>query len=100
MPHAAIRQARKDPSDNTFDLSRATFSLPAEDTKSRGAVLAYLEEALEPPDLENALRGEDKDLKCTPPLDPTVRALRGISVGAFADNYVGLFVFDLGEEFR
>lgn len=90
----------KTPSDNTFDLSRATFSLPAKDTKARGAILAYLKEALEPPDLEDAFCSKDKDLEGAPPFDPTVCALRSISVSAFADDYVGLFIFDLGEELR
>ena len=57
-----------------------------------------LEEALEPPDLEDALADDDAHLEDAPPLDAGVGALGGVAVGAFADDDVALFVLDLGEE--
>lgn len=73
--------------------------LPAQDPKALGTVLAYLEEALQPPDLEDALAGQDDHLEDAPPLDAAVGALCGVAVRSFAYDDVGLFVFDLGEEF-
>ena len=58
-----------------------------------------LEEALEPPDLEDALADDDTHLEDAPPLDTGVGALGGVAVGAFADDDVALLVLDLGEEF-
>lgn len=48
----------------------------------------YFEEPLQPPDLEDALPNQDSQLKYAPPLDPSVRALSSVAVGAFADNDV------------
>ena len=63
------------------------------------AGILYLEEALEPPDLEDALADDDAHLEDAPPLDAGVGALGGVAVGALADDNVALLVFDLGEEF-
>jgi len=59
----------------------------------------HLEEPLEPPDLEDAFSYQHAQLEYRPPLDARVGALGRVSVGALADHNVGLFVFDLGEEF-
>jgi hypothetical protein len=58
-----------------------------------------LEEALEPPNLEDALGDHDAHLEDAPPLDAGVGAFGGVAVGAFADDDVALLVLDLGEEF-
>lgn len=58
-----------------------------------------LEEALEPPNLEDALANDDSHLEDAPPLDAGVGALGGIAVRALADDDVALLVLDLGEEF-
>jgi hypothetical protein len=58
-----------------------------------------LEEALEPPNLEDALGDHDAHLEDAPPLDAGVGALGGVAVGAFADDDIALFVLDLGEKF-
>lgn len=58
-----------------------------------------LEEALEPPNLEDALANDDAHLEDAPPFDAGVGALGGVAVGALADDDVALLVLDLGEEF-
>lgn len=58
----------------------------------------YLEEALEPPDLEDADGTEDSELENTPPLDSGIGALGRVPVGALANNNVRLLVLDLGHE--
>ena len=60
---------------------------------------SYLEEPLQPPHLERALREQHAELEHAPPLDPTVCAFGGVSVDAFTDHDVGLLVFHLGEFF-
>jgi hypothetical protein len=62
--------------------------------------LAYLEEALEPPDLEEALANQYHELEDAPPLDARVGAFGSIPVYSFADNDVALLVLDLCDEFR
>jgi hypothetical protein len=73
--------------------------LPAQDSKALGTVLAYLEESLQPPDLKDAFADQDSHLEDAPPLYSSIRALGCISMGSFSDHDVGLFVFDLSEEF-
>ena len=58
-----------------------------------------LEEALEPPDLEDALADHDAHLEDAPPLDAGVGALGGVAVSALADDDVALFILDLSKEF-
>jgi hypothetical protein len=62
-------------------------------------VLAYLKEAFEPPNLEEALANEHHELEDAPPLDARVGALCSIPVYSFADNDVALLVLDLCDEF-
>lgn len=57
-----------------------------------------LEEAPQPPDLEEGLADDDADDEEVPPLDAGVCALGGVAVGALADDDVLLLVLDLGEE--
>lgn len=57
-----------------------------------------LEEATEPPDLEESLTNDDADDEHVPPLDTGVGAFGGIAVGAFADDDVRLLVLDLGKK--
>jgi hypothetical protein len=57
-----------------------------------------LEEATQPPDLEECLANNHSDDEHVPPLDTGVGALGGVAVGALADDNVGLLVLDLGEE--
>lgn len=57
-----------------------------------------LEEASQPPDLEQGLADDDANDKHVPPLDSAVGALGRVSVGALADDDVLLLVLDLGEE--
>lgn len=59
----------------------------------------YLEEALQPPHLEEALSNEYQKLKYAPPLDAGVCAFGSIPVYSFADDDVALFILDLGNEF-
>lgn len=59
--------------------------------------MTHLEESLQPPDLEDALPYKHAQLKYTPPLDPSVRALGCIPMRPFPDHDVGLLVFDLCE---
>jgi D-alanine-D-alanine ligase-like ATP-grasp enzyme len=73
-------------------------SVPGQDTETFLAAFAYLEEALQPPDLEDALADQDAHLEYAPPLHTTVGGLGCVAVDALAEDDVGLFVFDLGEE--
>lgn len=57
-----------------------------------------LEEASQPPDLEEGLANNDTNNEHVPPLDSAVCALGGVSVGALTHNDVLLFVLDLGKE--
>ena len=57
-----------------------------------------LEEAPQPPNLEEGLADDDADDEHVPPLDSVVGALGRVSVGALADDNVLLLVLDLGEE--
>lgn len=75
------------------------FSLPSQHAKALGTILAYLKEAFQPPDLEDTFTNQDSHLEHTPPLDSGVCAFCGVSVGSFAEDNIGLFVFDLSEEF-
>lgn len=72
---------------------------PAQNTMALGTVVAYLKEAFQPPDLEDTLANQDHHLEDAPPLDSGVGALCGVSVVSFAEDDIGLFVFNLGEEF-
>lgn len=58
----------------------------------------HLEEPLQPPDLEYALPNQDTQLKDTPPLHSSIRALCRIPVRAFSNYDVRLLVFDLRKE--
>jgi hypothetical protein len=57
-----------------------------------------LEEAAQPPDLEERFANNDANDEQVPPLDSGVCALGGIAVGALAEDDVLLLVLDLGEE--
>jgi len=82
---------------NPFDLQ--VNQLPAQNSKALGTVFPYLEESLQPPDLEDAFADQNSHLENAPPLDSGICAFCGISVGSFTDNDVGLLVLDLGKEF-
>ena len=56
-----------------------------------------LEEALDPPDLEDALADEQAQLEDAPPFYAGVCRFGSVAVGAFADDDVGLLVFYLGD---
>ena len=57
-----------------------------------------LEEAPQPPDLEDGLANDDANDKQVPPLDARVGALGRVAVCPLADDDVGLLVLDLGQE--
>lgn len=57
-----------------------------------------LEEAAQPPDLEDGLAGDDAEDEEVPPLDAGVGALGGVAVGTLAHDDVALLVLDGGEE--
>lgn len=59
----------------------------------------YLEEALQPPNLEHALSDQNAELEDTPPLDPRIGALGCVSVRPLPNNNVALLVLNLGYEF-
>jgi hypothetical protein len=84
-----------------FNLHGAKINTSAERAlvEAGSARVLDLEEALEPPDLEDALADDDAHLEDAPPLDAGVGALGGVAVGALADDDVALLVLDLGEEF-
>lgn len=83
----------------TTRLTCEGIQSPTQHAIAFGTVLAYLEEALQPPDLKDAFADQDTHLEHTPPLDSGVCAFCGVSVGSFAEDNVGLFVLDLGKEF-
>lgn len=58
-----------------------------------------LKEALEPPNLEDALANDHAELENAPPLHPRVRGLSRVAMCSLADDDIALFVLDLGEEF-
>lgn len=51
-------------------------------------MFAYLEEALQPPDLEDTVRNQDTHLERAPPLDTAVGALSGVTVDALTQDNV------------
>jgi hypothetical protein len=55
----------------------------------------YLEEALQPPHLENTLTNQHGKLEDAPPLYARVGALGRVPVYSLADNNVALLVLDL-----
>ena len=77
-------------------MLRSFFSRPSSSSTSHHPL--DLEEALEPPDLEDALGDEHADLDDTPPLDARVGALGRVAVHALAHDDVGLLVLDLGDD--
>jgi hypothetical protein len=77
---------------NSFDLSLQSAT---EDSVTHAFIAAYLKESFQPPDLEDAFAYEDTHLEYTPPLDSPVGAFSCVSVDAFAEDDVGLLVFDL-----
>ena len=83
----------------TYMARRINTSAERALVEAGSAGILDLEEALEPPDLEDALADDDAHLEDAPPLDAGVGALGGVAVGAFADDDVALLVLDLGEEF-
>jgi hypothetical protein len=92
--------------DNAFQTICLTYTPPNKNTSAERALVEAgsagildLEEALEPPNLEDALADDDAHLENAPPLDAGVGALGGVAVGAFTDDNVALLVLDLGEEF-
>ena len=82
----------------TTRLTYKSISLPAQDSIARATVLAYLEESLQPPDLEDTFTSQYTHLEDTPPLYSGIGALSGISVGSFPDNDIRLLILDLGKE--
>ena len=62
-------------------------------------MLAYLEEPLEPPDLEDTLADQDDELKDAPPLDARIGALSRVPVHSLANNDIALLVLDLCNQF-
>jgi hypothetical protein len=84
---------------NPFDLVQVNQP-PAQDSKARGTALAYLEEALQPPHLEDTLSHQDYHLEYAPPLDSAVCTLCRISMGPLANNNIRLLIPDLGKELR
>ena len=83
----------------TTRLTFESHQLPTQYAIALGTVLAYLKEAFQPPDLEDAFADQDTHLEHAPPLDSRVCAFCGVSVGSFAEDDIGLFVFDLSKEF-
>jgi hypothetical protein len=83
---------------NSLDLN--VNQLPAQDSKALSTVLAYLEESFQPPDLEDTFANQNDHLEDAPPFDSAVCAFCCVSVGSFTNDDIGLFVFDLSEEFR
>lgn len=65
----------------------------------RSAGVLDLEEAFEPPDLEDAFADQHAHLEDAPPFDPGVGRFGRVAVGALAHHDVALFVFYLGQEF-
>lgn len=57
-----------------------------------------LEEAAQPPDLEQRLAEDDANDKQVPPLDAGVGALGSVAVGPLSHDNVLLLVLDLGKE--
>lgn len=80
----------------TYAKRRHCNQLPAKHSESLFASFAYLEETLQPPDLKDALAEKDADLEDAPPFDAAVGAFGCVAVHSFAEDDVGLFVFDLG----
>jgi len=58
---------------------------PAQDSKALGTVLAYLEEAFQPPDLEDAFANQDNHLEDAPPLDSAIRAFCSVTMSPLTD---------------
>lgn len=81
----------------TYDHSHISpwFYFPSSASPPANLGHTYLKESLQPPDLKYALPNQNSQLKYAPPLDPTICAFGRIAVGAFADDDVGLFIFDL-----
>lgn len=65
--------------------------------KGKG-ICFYLEEAFEPPDLEDTLCDQDGELEDAPPFDAGIGTLGRVAVSTFAHDDVGLLVFDLREK--
>jgi hypothetical protein len=57
-----------------------------------------LEEAAEPPDLEDRLANDDTDNEDVPPLDTGVGAFGGVAVNTLTHDNVLLLVLNLGQE--
>lgn len=62
-------------------------------------LLTYLEESLQPPDLEYTLAQQHSQLENTPPLDTSIGGFGRVSMGALTDDDVGLFIFHLVQKF-
>jgi hypothetical protein len=88
-------------SDYVFNLHTQNIDTSAERAlvEAGSAGILDLKEALEPPNLEDALANHNAHLEDAPPLDAGIGALGGVAVGAFADDNVALLVLDLSEEF-
>jgi hypothetical protein len=61
---------------------------------------SHLEEAFEPPHLEETLADEHHQLEDAPPLDARIGALSSIPVYSLAHDNVALLVLDLRDKFR
>lgn len=61
-------------------------------------MFTYLEESLQPPDLEDTVCNQNNHLEGAPPLNAAVGALSSVAMDALAEDNVGLFVFNLREK--
>lgn len=59
------------------------------------SISTHLEEPLQPPHLEPAVRAENENLEDAPPLDAGIGAFGGVPVCPLTDNNVALLVLDL-----
>jgi hypothetical protein len=82
---------------NPLDLQ--VNQLTAQHSKALAAVLAYLEESFQPPDLEDTFANQNSHLEHTPPLHSRICAFGSVPVGSFSENDVRLLVFHLGKKF-
>ena len=90
------RSATSDALSTSADARKQVFK--EKETIVTSALLAYLEESAQPPDLEEGLSNDDADDERVPPLDSAVGALGRVAVGSFAEDNVHLLVLDLLEE--
>lgn len=66
-------------------------------TVSNSSAIAYLEESLNPPHLEDSLADQDNQLEETPIFDSGICAFSGVSVCPFTNYDISLFILDLSD---